>query len=102
MHGSLFIEGETSNLKELKIGDMIGHNVISEFTERADHLTTIKAKTDGLIAVIPSAEIKIEMRRAPDAVSPTIQITVFRCAKSCKLSQITRCKPSITMFMELR
>ena len=64
---------------------MIGHNVISEFTERADHLTTIKAKTDGLIAVIPSAEIKIEMRRAPDAVSPTIQITVFQM---CKIMQV--------------
>ena len=69
VHGSLFIEGETSNLKELKIGDMIGHNVTSEFTERADHLATIKAKTDGLIAVLPLAEVKLEMRRSPDAVS---------------------------------
>jgi len=48
---------------------MIGHNVISEFIERCDHLTTIKAKTDGLIAVLPLNELKIEVRRAPEAVS---------------------------------
>jgi hypothetical protein len=48
---------------------MIGHNVVSEFIERSDHLISIKAKTDGLIAVLPINELKIEVRRAPEAVS---------------------------------
>lgn len=92
VHGTLFVEGETSNLKELKIGDMIGHNVISEFTERPDHPSTIKAKTDGLIAVMPAAEIKYEMRRVPDAVSQKIQLTflpdVQNNASNCKLLNV--------------
>lgn len=68
---------------------MIGHNVTSEFTERPNHLSSVKAKTDGLIAVLPAAEIKYEMRRVPDAVSLTIQITglldVQNHASYCKL-----------------
>lgn len=73
IHGSAFIDSEYTqdyaNLKELRIGEMIGHNVAAEFTERTDHLVTIKAKTDGLIAILPLNELKIEVRRAPEAVS---------------------------------
>jgi len=59
---------------------MIGHNVISEFTERTDHMTSVKAKTDGLMAVLPFNEIKIEVRKNPD----TVRISTayhYRCLK---------------------
>jgi hypothetical protein len=69
INGCAFVEGESKNLKELKIGDMIGHNFVSEFTERQDHLVSIKAKTDGLIAVFPLNEFKYEVRKNPDPVS---------------------------------
>ena len=57
------------NLKELKIGDMIGHNFASEFTEKQEQLCTIKGKTDGIIAILPFGEIKLEIRKSPEAVS---------------------------------
>lgn len=69
INGTAFIEGDGRNLKELAIGDIIGHNVISEFTERLDHPVSVKTKTDGLIAIFPLNEIKIEIRKQPDAVS---------------------------------
>lgn len=69
IHGYAFVEGGIRNLKELKIGDLIGHNVTSEFTERTEHLVSVKAKTDGLVAVFPLNEIKVEIRKQPDTVS---------------------------------
>ena len=73
IHGSAFVDSDSTkdfaNLKELKIGDLIGHNVVSEYTERTEHWVSIKAKTYGLIAVLPLNELKIEVRRAPEAVS---------------------------------
>ena len=87
IHGSAFVEGEHRNLKELKIGDMIGHNVTSEFTDRTDHLTSVKAKTDGLLAVFPLNEVKIEIRKNPDAVSSFMinPVGVQNYENCCKL-----------------
>jgi hypothetical protein len=75
INGSAYIEGGERNLKELAIGDMIGHNVTSEFTELQDHPVSVKAKSDGLIAILPLNEVKVEVRKAPDTVS--LQVSDF-------------------------
>ena len=55
-------------MKVLKLGDMIGHMVASDFTTKEEHLATIVASIDGIIAVLPFGELKAELRRAPEAV----------------------------------
>ena len=52
-------------MKELGIGSMIGQMQAAEFTERETHLATIVGATDGVIAVLPFGELKIEFRRQP-------------------------------------
>lgn len=69
MHGSAFITFEYANMKTLGIGNMIGHMNAADFTEREKHLVTITAATDGLLAVIPFGELKMEVRKNPQEVS---------------------------------
>lgn len=66
--GSAFVIIDHKNLKDLKLGDMIGHMFAADLTTRETHLTTIVASMDGLLAVLPFGEIKAELRRAPEAV----------------------------------
>jgi CRP-like cAMP-binding protein len=68
IQGSAFVLIEHRNMKTLKIGDMIGHMVASDFTSKENHPATVVATIDGLIAVLPFGELKGELRRAPDAV----------------------------------
>jgi hypothetical protein len=37
----------------------------AEFSTREKHLATITAGTDGLLAVIPFGELKMEVRKSP-------------------------------------
>ena len=68
-HGSAFIQFDYANLKTLQIGSMIGQMNAAEFSTREKHLATIVAATDGLIAVIPFGELKMEVRKSPQEVS---------------------------------
>lgn len=68
VHGSAFICFENKNFKELTIGDMIGQNLAAEFTTREQHMCTVVAQSDGMIAVLPFGEIKGEIRRSPEAI----------------------------------
>ena len=68
-HGSAFISFETSNNKNLGIGSMIGQMNYADFSTREKHQVTVIAKTDGLIAVMPYGEVKMEIRRSPQQVS---------------------------------
>ena len=68
-HGSAFITFNYANLKNLPVGSMIGQMNAAEFTEREKHLATIKASTDGILAVIPFGELKTEVRKSPQEVS---------------------------------
>ena len=56
----------------LKIGDMIGHQNLAEqsgsFMEEKWRYD-VYADSDGIIAVMPFGEVKVEMRRNPKAVS---------------------------------
>ena len=52
-----------SNNKELGIGSMIGHMNFADLSTKEKYEVTVTAKTDGLIALIPFGEEKIEMRR---------------------------------------
>lgn len=74
IQGSAFILIEHKNMKVLKLGDMIGHMVASDFTTKDVHLATIVASIDGIIAVLPFGELKAELRRAPEAVFKSFQM----------------------------
>ena len=63
--GSAFISFESANSKNLGIGTMIGHMNFAELSYKEKHAVTVIAKTDGLIAVIPYGEEKMEFRRNP-------------------------------------
>ena len=69
MHGSAFITFEYANLKTLPIGSMIGHMNAADFSAREKHLVTVKAATDGVIAVLAFGELKQEVRKNPQEVS---------------------------------
>jgi signal-transduction protein with cAMP-binding, CBS, and nucleotidyltransferase domain len=58
IHGSAFVIIDHKNMKDLKLGDMIGHMFTSDLTTRDTHLTTIVASMDGLLAVLLLGEIK--------------------------------------------
>jgi hypothetical protein len=74
VQGAAFVIIDHKNMKDLKLGDMIGHMMAAELSTKQTHLTTVIASMDGLIAVLPFGEIKMELRRAPDAVFKTYQI----------------------------
>lgn len=63
-------------MKDLRIGDMIGHMFCAELSNK-DHPATIIASMDGLLALLPFSEIKLELKRAPEAVFKVYQM----CAK---------------------
>jgi len=74
MHGAAFVLVENRNMKNLKIGDMIGQNFAADFTTVEQHMVTVIAATDGLLACVPFGEIKAEIRKQPDAIFKIYQI----------------------------
>ena len=48
---------------------MIGQMNFADMCNREKHIVTVIAKTDGLIAVVPYGEIKMEIRKSPVQVS---------------------------------
>jgi len=74
VQGAAFVIIENKNMKDLKLGDMLGHMTAADFATRETHLATVIASMDGMIAVLPFGEIKAELRRAPEAVFKTYQI----------------------------
>ena len=56
-------------MKTLNVGCMIGQMNAADFSTREKHLATITAGTDGLLAVIPFGELKMEVRKNPMEVS---------------------------------
>ena len=65
LHGSMFVAAQNMRLKTLSIGDMIGFMNVSEMTTQNKAKYDIVAESDGLIAVLPLGEIKVESRRYP-------------------------------------
>ena len=55
-------------MKNLPIGSMIGQMNAADFSTRLKHLATIKAGSDGMIAVLPFGELKSEVRKSPQEV----------------------------------
>ena len=68
MSGAAFIIIDHKNMKNLKIGDMVGHMYAADLSTRDTHLTTVIASMDGMIAVLPFGELKAEIRKSPDAL----------------------------------
>ena len=56
---------------------MIGQMNFADMCNREKHIVTVIAKTDGLIAVVPYGEIKMEIRKSPVQVSFFFQICVL-------------------------
>ena len=65
VHGAAFISFESSNKKSLGIGNMIGQMNFADMCNKEKYAVTVLAKTDGLIAVVPYGEVKMEIRRSP-------------------------------------
>ena len=74
-YGSAFISFNYANMKNLPIGSMIGQMNLADFSTRQKHLATIKAGTDGIIAVLPFGELKTEVRKSPKEVR-TLSVNV--------------------------
>ena len=72
VHGSAFITFDYANMKTLGIGSMIGQMNAADFSTHEKHLATITASTDGLMAVLPFGELKMESRKSPQEVSPVL------------------------------
>jgi CRP-like cAMP-binding protein len=72
--GSAFVMLDHKNYKTIKIGDMIGHMYAADMTTRDTHLATITASMDGLIAVLPFSDIKLEVRKSPEALFKSMMI----------------------------
>lgn len=72
--GSAFVMLDHKNYKTIKIGDMIGHMFAADMTTRDTHLATITASMDGMIAVLPFGDIKLEVRKSPEALFKTMMI----------------------------
>ena len=71
-HGVAEIPFENSTSKDLGIGSMIGHMNFADLSVKEKYEVTILAKTNGLIALLPFGEEKIEMRRSATQVSKTL------------------------------
>lgn len=56
------------NMKDINVGDMVGHMFFSGFSTKDTHLCTIIASMDGLLAVLPFIDMKLEIRKSPDAL----------------------------------
>ena len=69
VHGRAYICHDYKNMKTLEVGDMIGYMNAADFTHRENHLFTINAKTDGIIAILAFSELKAESRKSPKEVS---------------------------------
>lgn len=68
MSGAAFVLYDFKNMKNLKIGDMVGQMYFADLTAKETHPVTVIASMDGLIAVLPINDLKTEVRKAPDAV----------------------------------
>ena len=67
--GKAFISFESANSKDLGIGTMVGQMNFADLSIKDRHEVTLIAKEDGLIAVVPYGEEKVEFRRNPIHVS---------------------------------
>lgn len=56
------------SMKDVNIGEMVGHMFFSGFSTKDTHLTTIIGTMDGLIAVLPFNDMKLEIRKSPEAL----------------------------------
>jgi len=74
VHGEAFITHEYKSMKTLKLGSMIGFMAAADCTQRDQHPVTIVAKSDGIMAVLPFAEIKVESRKQPMEVSTSLRL----------------------------
>ena len=63
MHGRAYICHDYKNMKNLGVGDMVGYMNAAEFSERENHLFTINAQTEGIIAVMAFSEFKAERNK---------------------------------------
>jgi CRP-like cAMP-binding protein len=71
VQGSAFVIIDHKNMKDIKLGDMLGHMYAADLCERDTHLATVIASSDGMIAVLPFNDIKVELRRCPEGLFKT-------------------------------
>ena len=82
VHGTCFISHEYRPMKDLEIGTMIGQMFTAEFTQIKQHLYNIEAKTDGIIALIPLANMSVEMRKNPKEIYKIIQLATLNAMET--------------------
>lgn len=67
--GSAIATFNHKKIKTLDIGDMIGFMALNEMPTCQVNKYDIISETSGIIAVLAYSDLKIEMRRNPQAVS---------------------------------
>lgn len=72
--GSGLVLVNNRNMKNLGIGDMVGHMFTARFTLDETHACSIIAATDGLLAVFPFADSKQDVKKFPEAVFKLYQM----------------------------
>ena len=81
-------------MKTLSIGDMIGAVNAAEFTSREKHLATVTAATDGILAVLPFGELKMEVRKNPQEVSLSCAVRYSVSNRfPCRFSKFSKLQP---------
>jgi len=65
MRGRLFTRVEIRRLTTMEPGDMIGAMVLSDLTEQSKARYDIVAESEGLLAILPIGEIKLDLRKFP-------------------------------------
>lgn len=65
--GAAFVCVDLQNLKDVKIGDMIGHMHFSELQDSDTHATSIIATMDGVLSLVALSDLRQEQKKSPDA-----------------------------------
>ena len=63
VQGAAFVTVGGKNVKKVGLGEMTGHMFASDLNLNETHTTTLVAASDGVLAVVPLGELKIESRR---------------------------------------
>lgn len=74
VQGEAFVMVGQRNIRSVGLGDMTGHMFVADLNFSESHATSLVAKTDGMLAVVPLGELKLEQRRMPDATFQVLKL----------------------------
>jgi len=69
---------------------MIGYNYFSEATTKEKHSVEIIAETDGIVAIYPFGDLKIEARKFPRAIFRVMEIAANKTLENLHYNVYSR------------